>query len=315
MKTLISLIAFSVALSASAAALRVALTYDDGLKDHHDLAAPVLERYGIRATFNLITDKIGSDGKFMSWDDARDLVGRGHDLASHTCTHPSLTKLLDAGKTKAAIREIAESRDAINREIGKIRPGFRVAQLCHPYVASNEAVDRLIRDAGLEPMTVYRYNFGNSGKGDVSIGGKWLTTAEFLDTMIGECRTDVDILCHGVRRESGWEPFESVADYERHIATLARYRDEGRIEIVLERDLRRYPGSVVVWEGWPHPEEAVNIIRRARAEGDTGPWSVIVRKGTYPLSKPLVFTPECCDIPGAPIRWIGEPGARIVPPR
>ena len=40
--------------------------------------------------------------------------------------------------------------------------------------------------------------------------------------------------------------FKTVTDYERHIATLARYRDEGRIEIILERDLRRSPGSIVI---------------------------------------------------------------------
>lgn len=315
MKSVPSLIASLVALSAAAAPLRVALTYDDGLKDHHDLAAPILERYGMRATFNLITGAIGSGGNSMSWDDARDLVQRGHDLASHTCTHPNLTDLLAAGRTNEVIREITASRDAINREIGKIRPGFRVAQLCHPFVAHNAAVDRLIRDAGLEPMTVYRRNFGNSGRGDVMENGKWLTTADYLDAMIAEGRTDVDILCHGVRRGCGWEPFVTVDDYERHIATLARYRDEGRIEIVPERDLRRYPGSIVVWEGWPHPEEAVEIIRRARAEGDTGPWTVLVRRGAYPISESLVFSPEDQNLPGSPVRWICEPGARIVCPR
>lgn len=312
MKKQLLLAALSAALSVSAAPLRVALTYDDGFKDHHDLAAPILERHGIRATFNLVTDKIGTGGNYMSWDDARDLVLRGHDLASHTCSHPKLTELLAAGKTNEVIRQITESRDAINREIGKVRPSFHVAQLCHPFVDHSAAVDRLIRDAGLEPMTAYRRNFGNSGRGDVMHNGKWFSTAEYLDAMIAEKRTDVDILCHGVRMECGWDPFKTVADYERHIATLARYRDEGRIEIVLERDLRRYPGSIVIDRHWPHPEEAAAVIRRARTEGDTGPWTVIVREGTYPLAAPLAFTPEDSGVPGSPVRWIGEGDARFV---
>ncbi len=228
-----------VAASVIAAPMRVALTFDDGFADHYELAAPALESFKLHATFNLVTDWIGTE-KFMTWDQVRDLVRRGHDLASHTASHPNLAQLIDAGKTNEVARQVSASRETIEREVGKAVPGFRVAQLCHPYVANNAAVDAEIRKAGLQPMTIDRWNFGNLGKGDVSYRGRWMTTAEFLDTMIAEGRTDVDILCHGVRREVGWEPFPTVEDFRRHLATIARYRDEGRIVVVSERQLNPY---------------------------------------------------------------------------
>lgn len=236
MKTTFAVLCLLCAFLASAAPMRVALSYDDGLKDHYEIVAPMLEKYGLRGTFTLVTDLIGRPSR-MSWDDVRDLVRRGHDVASHTCSHPRLSELVRAGQTNELVRQIADSRDAINREVRKALPDYSVALLCHPYVDSNDFVERTIRDCGLRPMTLARWNFGNMGKGDVLYEGTWMTTAAFLDRKIAEGATDVDILCHGVRAGVGWESFATPADFENHVRTLARYRDEGRIAVVLERAL------------------------------------------------------------------------------
>lgn len=61
----------------------VSLTYDDGLPSHLDVAAPALERRGLRGTF------------YVTWDNIVDRVGdwekmpaRGHELGAHTMHHP-----------------------------------------------------------------------------------------------------------------------------------------------------------------------------------------------------------------------------------
>ena len=70
--------------SAAAAPLRVALTFDDSLKDHLLIAAPMLEERGWRGTFCIVTDWVGINDKHLSWDDIRELVRRGHEIATHT---------------------------------------------------------------------------------------------------------------------------------------------------------------------------------------------------------------------------------------
>jgi peptidoglycan/xylan/chitin deacetylase (PgdA/CDA1 family) len=70
----------------------VTLTFDDNPKGHLSIAAPVLERYGFRGTFNIVCDWVGMDARRMTWDDIRELRRRGHEIASHTLWHKSLVK-------------------------------------------------------------------------------------------------------------------------------------------------------------------------------------------------------------------------------
>ena len=64
----------------------VALTFDDGGASAMDIAA-MLERRGWRGHFLVTTGRIGSAG-FLTADEVRELVERGHVIGSHSHTHP-----------------------------------------------------------------------------------------------------------------------------------------------------------------------------------------------------------------------------------
>lgn len=79
------------AAASDAAMGAVSLTYDDGLPSHLDVAAPALERRGLRGTF------------YVTWENIVDRVGeweampaRGHELGAHTVHHPCNIGPLDA---------------------------------------------------------------------------------------------------------------------------------------------------------------------------------------------------------------------------
>jgi len=57
---------------------------------------------------------------------------------------------------------------------------------------------------------------------------------------------------------------------------------------------------------------ARNAVRRLRAAGETGPVRVVVADGTYPMTEPLVLTPEDGGTADAPVRYEAAPGARPV---
>ncbi len=75
--------------------LAVAVTFDDGYKDNHEIAAPILAEYGVPATFYVIVGSIESDDapwfvrirsafsntKNATW---RDKAGRQYDLTNPT---------------------------------------------------------------------------------------------------------------------------------------------------------------------------------------------------------------------------------------
>lgn len=115
-------------MSAAAAAetrnepMRVVLSFDDSLKDHLLIAAPMLEERGWRGVFNIVTDWVGKDDRHLTWDDVCELLRRGHEVATHTASHPNLVALLEAGSTNEVRRQFAASRDVIFEKTGFVRP-------------------------------------------------------------------------------------------------------------------------------------------------------------------------------------------------
>lgn len=218
--------------------LRVALTFDDALKDHLLIVAPELEARGWRGTFNIVTDWVGKNDKFLTWDDVRELIRRGHEITTHTKSHPSLTKLLKEGKTDEVRREIAASRDAIAENTG-FTPRF----MCAPFIAQNEETARICREEGLRQMLGGRYNFG-TGSGDKVV--------EVVEKAIADGTTRIDLLHHGISAadHGGWCPFANRAEFAHHLDLVARMEREGKL-IVTD-----YDGSIsdcaLRAKTWPH---------------------------------------------------------------
>ena len=81
---------------------RVALTFDDGGASALDIAG-MLERRGWRGHFFVTTSRIGEPG-FVGPDAVRELAERGHDVGSHSHTHPTYMGNLDrdAGAARVA---------------------------------------------------------------------------------------------------------------------------------------------------------------------------------------------------------------------
>ncbi len=87
-------------------AAAVSFTFDDGLQSQLDVAVPLLDTFGFKATFGIIagaTPNIdgeapaypfvgGSTGSWSSW--VR-IAGNGHEIANHTMTHQDLTTFFD----------------------------------------------------------------------------------------------------------------------------------------------------------------------------------------------------------------------------
>lgn len=199
--------------------LRVALTFDDSLKDHLLIAAPLLEERGWRGTFNILTDKIGESDTYMTWEDVRELVRRGHEVTTHTKSHPHLVAMLKAGKADEVRREIAESRDLI-----KERTGFAPRFMCPPFCEQNAETARICGEVGLRQMEVPRRNFGKDSEGKV---------VQVVEDFIRRGRLRLDILHHGVSAadHGGWWPFPDRAAFVRHLDLIAKMEREGKLVV------------------------------------------------------------------------------------
>jgi len=126
-----------------------AVTFDDGMRNNHAVALPILSEYGIPATVYVTIGFIagespwigpGGDGAMMSEPELRDLALEGWELGAHTMTHPDLSKL-DYGACRG---EIEQSRIALE-ELG----GVPVETFAYPFGRYGPEAIAATRDSGL----------------------------------------------------------------------------------------------------------------------------------------------------------------------
>jgi len=82
----------------------IVITFDDGYRSVFDEAFPVLRRYNMTATVFLTVGEKGNSGldgrlpsleerQMLCWEEIMEMHRCGIDFASHTLTHPDLTRL------------------------------------------------------------------------------------------------------------------------------------------------------------------------------------------------------------------------------
>jgi peptidoglycan/xylan/chitin deacetylase (PgdA/CDA1 family) len=126
----------------------VAITFDDGYEDAWSTALPILQRYGLTATFYIISSAVGQPG-YMTWEQIAALRDAGMEIGAHTVNHYDLTSL-DAG---TASYEIAQSKSDL-----EARLNIRVASFCYPTGLYNWAIEEQVRAAGFASATTTRWD-------------------------------------------------------------------------------------------------------------------------------------------------------------
>jgi peptidoglycan-N-acetylglucosamine deacetylase len=109
-------------------AAAISYTFDDGLRDQYTVAAPMLNEAGFKGTFFVIPGRISETVEdaekrkndkrawgTITWPELNELAAQGHEIASHTWSHPGLTKLTPA----EVDAELVKARDAITTHIGR----------------------------------------------------------------------------------------------------------------------------------------------------------------------------------------------------
>jgi len=122
------------------------VTFDDGRRDNYDCALPVLEYFGIKATFFITTgflDKafptFAGEYPMMTCAQVRELAALGHEIGAHTTSHPKLTKV----PLETARAEVESSKRFLEDLLGG-----EVVSFAYPKGDYNEAVRALVRLLG-----------------------------------------------------------------------------------------------------------------------------------------------------------------------
>ncbi len=126
-----------------------AVTFDDGMRNNHAVALPILRGYGIPATVYVTIGFLGgaspwigsrSDGAMMQAGELRELAAAGWELGAHTMTHPDLSRL----DYEACRSEIEQSRDELQRIADT-----EVQTFAYPFGRYGDAALAAVRDSGM----------------------------------------------------------------------------------------------------------------------------------------------------------------------
>jgi peptidoglycan/xylan/chitin deacetylase (PgdA/CDA1 family) len=126
-----------------------AITFDDGMRNNHEVAWPILAEYSIPATvyvtvgfIDRASPWIGGDGDGAMMDERqlRELATAGWELGAHTMTHPDMSALT----YEQCLAEIHQSAAELER-IG----GRRVLTFAYPFGRYGPHAIAAARDSGM----------------------------------------------------------------------------------------------------------------------------------------------------------------------
>lgn len=117
----------------------VSLTFDDGWKSAVERAYPLLEQYGIPATFYIISSMVDKQQKeYMNREDLHLLASRGHEIGSHTKSHKHLAEL----SNREILYEINQGLQDL------LTLGFSPRTFAYPYGEWNPNIVKRVKEAG-----------------------------------------------------------------------------------------------------------------------------------------------------------------------
>src|SRR5712692_5023423 len=115
------------------------VTFDDGDLSHHQYGLPLLEKYSIPAIFFVPAGQIGNRPNAMTWKHLTEIVSLGHQVQSHSWSHPFLTRCSQSELQD----ELQRSKQTIEDKLG-----VPVDALSVPYGRWNRRVLRACAKVG-----------------------------------------------------------------------------------------------------------------------------------------------------------------------
>ena len=134
------------------------VTYDDGVLQDVRFVA-LLNKYGIKGTFNLNsalmengfewTHESGLVVKRLKTEDAAALY-KGHEVASHTATHP----FMDSLTKEEIVRELTRDKSSLEALFSQEIRGFAI-----PFDYYSDLIEQCVKECGFEYARISEESF------------------------------------------------------------------------------------------------------------------------------------------------------------
>jgi len=252
----------------------ISLTFDDGLRCQFEQALPILNQYGLPATFFLVanTDPILKDGcRHPDWSKTdwgekdirflKSMVQRGHEVGAHSVHHRQ--RVLD----KNPKLETEDSKKWIED-----RMGIEISSYSYPFSHFTDPIRKAVIDAGYkqarwganavyyplqDPIDHFKVDCRHISKSDYELVGGNVVGKYGAENVGGWLRPGCwhVLMFHGIGTvNDGWWAIP-VAEFARQMAELAEHRDAGAVEVVTFKEGAQMisSGRSSVKSGVPRP--------------------------------------------------------------
>lgn len=133
----------------------VLVTMDDGFSSVLQIAAPIMQRYGIASVAYVTTDFVGtvstSGERYLTWEEVERLPAAGVAVGSHAHTHRSMAKLSE----QEALEEARCSKRLLEHHLGS-----KVHSFAYPFgmrTDESPATARLLEDSGYSTVFIAQH--------------------------------------------------------------------------------------------------------------------------------------------------------------
>lgn len=85
---------------------RVVLTFDDAVKSHRSVVAPLLKDAGFSATFFITQRWMEDRTNFLTWEEVAEIHGLGFEIGNHSWTHSDFSKPENASNLGRELEQV-----------------------------------------------------------------------------------------------------------------------------------------------------------------------------------------------------------------
>ncbi len=186
----------------------LALTFDDGPSPATEAILDQLKIHGAKATFFILGQNIAGNEAIM-----KRAAEEGHQLASHSWSHPNLDDLSSSAVRSQMTRTMNKVEEITGQSVFMMRP---------PYGTSNRLTRRVMSELGL-PVILW---------GVDSLDWKTRSASKISRAITKGAGNGVIILCHDTLQSTGWAletalPELAAQGYQLvTVAEMMSFRDE-----------------------------------------------------------------------------------------
>lgn len=116
----------------------IAITFDDGWAEQYSIAFPLLQKYGMKATF-YVPSSYSTGGRVVTWEELEELRDAGMEIGAHTRKHVNLLAVSVAD----ASYEISGSKSMLEAKLD-----ITVESMAYPYGLYSGSTVALAQKAG-----------------------------------------------------------------------------------------------------------------------------------------------------------------------